>query len=127
MGPKRKPGDNPRPLVVRLTRQDHAYNLIQAARPLKGKRPNKGEIKITPQNPDRTRFERAKMGEFAYLARSQNPKAKIAVKNYHLIIDGNTIIDSVKAPTVETILTQTIEEEEKCRELKFYKTEVKVD
>ena len=31
-GPKRNSGDYPRSMVVRLTRQDHAYSVIQAAR-----------------------------------------------------------------------------------------------
>jgi hypothetical protein len=130
-GMKRKPGENPRPLIVRLTRQDHAYNVIQAARPDKGKRPNKGDIKITPQNPDRTRYERSKMGEFAFLYRERNKNSKkdikISVKNDHIIADGKKIADEVKAPNAEAILAQSAEEEENCRKITFHETELKCE
>ena len=49
IGQKRSQGGNPRPLIVRMVRQDQAFKVLQAARPAKGHKPVKGEIKIMPQ------------------------------------------------------------------------------
>jgi hypothetical protein len=124
-GPKRKPGDTPRPLIVRMTRQDQAYNVIKAAIPAKGKSVPKGAIKITPQNPDKTRYQRAKMGQLAYHVKEKKPNVKVAVKNDHYLIDGNKLKDEVKPPTTEKILTQTISQEDECRKITFYQTAFK--
>jgi putative IMPACT (imprinted ancient) family translation regulator len=121
-GPKRRPGETPRPLIVRMTRQDQAYSVIKASIPAKDQRLPKGAIKITPQNPDRTRYERAKMGQLAYQVKEKSPSVKVTVKNDHYLIDGTKHKDEVKPPTTEAILTQSVSQEDACRKINFYQT-----
>jgi hypothetical protein len=97
--------------VVRYTRQEDAFRLLQVTKPPKGHRIPIDQVRFTPQTPDEYRQNRAKLYELASIAKKENQEAEIVFKKDHILVDKLPVSDEVAPPTAEDILLRTTSDE----------------
>jgi hypothetical protein len=117
-GGKRRDG-TPRPLVVRLTRQDHVDLILANVRQQQGGKARKHDLKVAPQVPDSEMEEISKLQSYANTFHQLDPKARITIRDKDIVVNGDVFKDTVETPTTEEVLDFSPEERKRAEGLKI--------
>ncbi len=106
IGAERKPGSNPRPIVVRMESRKAAEHVLKQTKPAKGAAWVKIDPYVTPHVPEEIREQRRKLYALADMYRKKNEKASISIKNDHIVVNQQKITNSIVPPAVQDILSR---------------------